>query len=93
MILLLMNSYLENWRKLRMKVKIICNSDMLSFEKDVNAFIADKVIHDIKYQSMSIPQQYNGVGIPTSIGIFDRALIMYDDEEADYLDAHIKKEA
>ena len=93
MILLLMNSCLENWRKLRMKVKIICNSDMLSFEKDVNAFIADKVIHDIKYQSMSIPQQYNGVGIPTSIGIFDRALIMYDDEEADYLDAHIKKEA
>lgn len=93
MILLLMNSYLENWRKLRMKVKIICNSDMLSFEKDVNAFIADKVIHDIKYQSMSIPQQYNGIGIPTSIGIFDRALIMYDDEETDYLDAHIKKEA
>ena len=76
-----------------MKVKIICNSDMLSFEKDVNAFIADKVIHDIKYQSMSIPQQYNGVGIPTSIGIFDRALIMYDEEEANYLDAHIKKEA
>lgn len=82
MILLLMNSCLENWRKLRMKVKIICNSDMLSFEKDVNAFIADKVIHDIKYQSMSIPQQYNGVGIPTSIGIFDRALIMYDDIDA-----------
>lgn len=76
-----------------MKVKIIANSDTLSFEKDVNAFIADKVIHDIKYQSTSIPQQYNGVGIPTIIGIFDRALIMYDDEEADYLDAHIKKEA
>lgn len=76
-----------------MKVKIICNSDALSFEKDINAFIADKVIHDIKYQSMSIAYQYNGVGVPTNIGIFDRALIMYDDEEADYLDARIKREA
>lgn len=76
-----------------MKVKIICNSDALSFEKDINAFIADKVIHDIKYQSMSIAYQYNGVGVPTNIGIFDRALIMYDDEETDYLDARIKREA
>lgn len=76
-----------------MKVKIVCNSDALSLEKDINDFIADKVIHDIKYQSMSIAQSYNGVGIPTNIGIFDRALIMYDDEEANYLDAHIKKEA
>lgn len=76
-----------------MKVKIICNADALSFEKDINAFIADKVIHDIKYQSMSIAYQYNGVGVPTNIGIFDRALIMYDDEEADYLDARIKREA
>ena len=47
----------------------------------------------IKYQSMSIAQRYNGVGIPTDIGIFDRALIMYDEEEANYLDARIKKEA
>ena len=76
-----------------MKVKIFCSSDTLNLEKDINAFIADKVIHDIKYQSMSIPQQYNGAGIPINIGIFDRALIMYDDEEANYLDAHIKKEA
>ena len=76
-----------------MKVKIVCNSDAISFEKDINDFIADKVIHDIKYQSMSIAQSYNGIGIPTNIGIFDRALIMYDDEEANYLDAHIKKEA
>lgn len=76
-----------------MKIKIIANSDISSFEKNVNAFIADKVIHDIKYQSMSIAQRYNGAGIPTDIGIFDRALIMYDDEKADYLDAHIKKEA
>lgn len=82
MILLLMNSYLENWRKLRMKIKIIANSDISSFEKNVNAFIADKVIHDIKYQSMSIAQRYNGAGIPTDIGIFDRALIMYDDIDA-----------
>ena len=34
-----------------------------------------------------------GNGIPTSGITNDRVIIMYDDEEANYLDARIKKEA
>ena len=88
-----MNSYLENWRKLRVKVKILCCNDATELETQINEFIADKIIHDIKYQSVGFYNLWNGNGIPISSVANDRALIMYDDKETNYLDVRINKGA
>lgn len=76
-----------------MKIKIVCCNNVEELEKQVNDFIADKIIHDIKYQSVGFYNQWNGLGIPTSGVANDRVIIMYDDIEANHLDARIKKEA
>ncbi len=76
-----------------MKVKILCCNDATELETQINEFIADKIVHDIKFQSVGFYNQWNGNGIPISSVANDRVLIMYDDEETNCLDAHIKKEA
>ena len=60
------------------KVIIISNSDAINFEADVNAFIKDRKIIDIKYQTLAVPVKYNN-NMPSQINIIDRALIFYED--------------
>lgn len=65
-----------------MKVKIFGGIDIKSMENEVNEFIKDKSIIDIKYQSMGLTTQYNATGIPTNVVVCDRTLlVMYVDEE------------
>ena len=93
MILILMNSCLENWRKLRVKVKILCCNDANELEKQINEFTTDKAIIDIKYQSVGFYNQWNGNGVPANAVVNDRVLIMYDEEDPDYVVSRIKKGA
>lgn len=62
-----------------MKVKIFSGTDMEKLEKEVNEFIEERVVMDVKYQSMYVTTQYNGDGIPITGNIIDRALIIYAD--------------
>lgn len=64
-----------------MKVKIISTSDANLLENMVNAFIADKKVIDIKYQSMRITTTYGMGGVPAGGLVNDRALIMYEELE------------
>lgn len=64
-----------------MKIKIFMSNDSKNLEGLINEFIKDKAVIDIKYQSMSIVNQYNGLGIPVNVAINDRALVMYVDKE------------
>ena len=66
---------------IEMKVKIFKSNDSKNLEDVINEFIRDKAVIDIKYQSMSIANRYNGHGVPVNVEIIDRALIMYVDEE------------
>ena len=64
-----------------MKVKIFVGINIKSMEDEINEFIKDKPVIDIKYQSMGLATRYNATGIPTNVVVYDRALVMYADEE------------
>ena len=62
-----------------MKVKIFSGTDMGKLEKEINDFMEERVVMDVKYQSMYIVKKYNRDGIPIEGGVIDRALIIYAD--------------
>lgn len=61
-----------------MKVCILSNDDPAAFQSSINAFIADKKVIDIKYQSMNLTLKFTNGGPSESI-IVDRALIIYEE--------------
>ena len=63
-----------------MKVKIIGGTNYENLEYEINQFIKDKSVIDIKYQATYVVTRYRG-GVPDSGTIFDRVFIMYSDEE------------
>ncbi len=60
-----------------MKIQIFSGTDMGKLEKEINDFMEERVVMDVKYQSMYVTTQYNGDGIPISGKIIDRALVIY----------------
>ena len=61
-----------------MKIKIFSKKDTLELEKEVNSFMEERVVMDVKYQSMYVATKYNGDGIPIEGKIIDRAMVIYD---------------
>lgn len=61
-----------------MKVCILSNDDPAAFQSSINAFIADKKVIDIKYQSMNLTLEFTN-GVPSELTIVDRALIIYEE--------------
>lgn len=66
------------------KVKLLGSSNAANFQDDLNQFIADKKIIDIKYQAITIPTSFRS-GVPSNIGVFDRALVIYEELGPDEL--------
>lgn len=63
-----------------MKVKIMGGCNYKDLEYDINQFIKDKRVIDIKYQATYVVDHYCG-GVPDSGTMIDRVFIMYSDEE------------
>lgn len=63
-----------------MKVKIFSGADIGELEKEVNSFMEERVVLDVKYQSVYVTTQYNGDGIPITGKIIDRALVIYEEQ-------------
>ena len=61
-----------------MKVCIFSNDDPAVFQSSINAFIADKKVVDIKYQSMTLVLMISN-GVRSETTIVDRALIIYEE--------------
>ena len=61
-----------------MKVCILSNDDPAAFQSSINAFIADKKVIDIKYQSMNLTLEFTN-GVPSESTIVDRALILFEE--------------
>lgn len=61
-----------------MKVKILGGSNYEDLEYDINRFIKDKRVIDIKYQATYVVNQYRG-GVPDSGIMMDRVFIMYEE--------------
>lgn len=57
-----------------MKVCILSNDDPAAFQSSINAFIADKKVIDIKYQSMNLTLKFTN-GVPSESIIVDRAKV------------------
>lgn len=66
-----------------MKVKLICCNDANKLEGEINTFIEDKKVIDVKYQSVCLMTSFNTRGTPVGWAVNDRALIMYEEKGKD----------
>lgn len=60
------------------KIKMFSNTSYENLERDVNAFISDKDVIDIKYQSMFLPTKMKEGNIVSGT-ITDRVMIIYEE--------------
>lgn len=60
-----------------MKVKMFFGNDTSRLKQEINDFIKDKYVIEIRYQSVPIVMKYNNLGTPIKTEINDRVLIMY----------------
>ena len=64
-----------------MKVKVICdNGDIKKAEEELNEFIKNKVIYDIRYSQLAVPTAYRN-GNPSTMALINSFMIMYDNPE------------
>ena len=61
-----------------MKVKILGGTNYEDLEYNINRFIKDKRVIDIKYQAVYVVDSYCG-GVPDSGTMIDRVFIMYEE--------------
>lgn len=76
---MLYNQQFTEKENVKMKVKIFSKKDTWELEKEVNSFMEERVVMDVKYQSMYVATKYNGDGIPIEGKIIDRAMVIYAD--------------
>lgn len=76
---MLYNQQFTEKENVKMKIKIFSKKDTLELEKEVNSFMEERVVMDVKYQSMYVATKYNGDGIPIEGKIIDRAMVIYAD--------------
>lgn len=74
---MLYNQQFTEKENVKMKIKIFSKKDTLELEKEVNSFMEERVVMDVKYQSMYVATKYNGDGIPIEGKIIDRAMVIY----------------
>lgn len=60
------------------KVRIIADGNASRVESSVNAFIKDKKVVDIKYQSSHVSTEFKN-GVPVKGSFYDRVLIIYEE--------------
>lgn len=65
------------------KVRLFSNRSAFDFIDDVNEFLKDKKLIDIKYQPIQVYDEYYGNGTPKRSTIYDRALIIYEEPGED----------
>lgn len=71
------NQQFTEKENVKMKIKIFSKKDTLELEKEVNSFMEERLVMDVKYQSMYVATKYNGDGIPIEGKIIDRAMVIY----------------
>lgn len=70
-----------------MKVKVFDSCKSIDLENQINEFIKDKVIYDIRQSTFAVPfavpAKIDMDGRTTRVDIFSRVIIMYDDAKKD----------
>lgn len=67
-----------------MKVKVFDSRKSIDLEKQINEFIADKVVYDIRQSTFTIPAKIDKDGKTVRVDIFSQVIVMYDDVERVY---------
>lgn len=60
------------------KVQLFSNTDAAALMRDVNNFIVDKKLIDIKHTAFSITEEFRN-GLPYKNQIVDRVLVVYEE--------------
>lgn len=60
------------------KVALFSNTDAVALTRDVNNFIVDKKLIDIKHTAFSITEEFRN-GLPYKNQIVDRVLVIYEE--------------
>ena len=63
-----------------MKIKIFNGFNIKELENEVNEFIKDKIIHDIKTTTIFCQTTFNRDGIPLKAEIINTITVMYSQE-------------
>lgn len=61
------------------KVWICAASDYVVLQEEINNFIENRQVVDIKYQSVVFSDQFYNNGIPSHTVINDRAMVIYEE--------------
>ncbi len=64
-----------------MKVKVFDSRKSIDLENQINEFIADKVVYDIRQSTFTVPAKIDKDGKTVRVDIFSRVIVMYDDAE------------
>lgn len=63
-----------------MKIKFLRNTDAIELERQVNDFIKDKAVADIKHSMMEMVIESYPSGAPKTVNIIDSCMIMYHEK-------------
>lgn len=68
-----------------MKIKLFSGTSREKIEQDVNQFIRDKDVINIKYSSYYVPKEFNRDGKSVKTICVDRVLVIYKEGEINVL--------
>ncbi len=63
-----------------MKVKVFDSRKSIDLENQINEFIKDKVVYDIRQSTFTVPAKIDKDGKTVRVDIFSRVIVMYDDD-------------
>ena len=66
-----------------MKVKVFDSRKSIDLENQINEFIKDKVVYDIRQSTFTVPAKIDKEGKTVRIDIFSRVIVMYDNAKKD----------
>lgn len=66
-----------------MKVKVFDSRKSIDLENQINEFIKDKVVYDIRQSTFTVPAKIDKDGKTVRVDIFSRVIVMYDDVKKD----------
>jgi hypothetical protein len=67
-----------------MKVKVFDSRKSIDLENQINEFIKDKVVYDIRQSTFTVPAKIDKDGKTVRVDIFSRVIVMYDDVKRVY---------
>lgn len=66
-----------------MKVKVFDSRKSIDLENQINEFINDKIVYDIRQSTFTVPAKIDKNSKTVRVDIFSRVIVMYDNVKKD----------